>query len=383
MKIALAILTMQRLGGKQRDCMSIAHHLMKRGCEVTLLSTRIGREMCHGIPSERVQVAALSNHGRMQALAAAVGRIKIERRLDAVIAFDPLPGCEFHYAAEEPLAKHSPRHKRWLARYRTLLKLEGGVFAPESKTKVFYLTENQRNQYWDIFGPAPDRAIVMPPHTDRVPSKHYVRRAQLRQELAVSDAVPLAISVAQNPVAWRKGLDRTLAAMAEIPDLHLLLVGCLDRKVMRQALAYGVSDRVRMLPYLEDVVEVMGAADFLAHPARLEAGGLVIVEALLAGIPAIATRICGYAGEVERSGAGFVIEEPFEQQSFVAAIRKTIAKQNELKTRARTYALAAQGRETWLARLGRELEQFCRIEGTGPRDDAATLLDPVPTLAAA
>jgi UDP-glucose:(heptosyl)LPS alpha-1,3-glucosyltransferase len=103
-------------------------------------------------------------------------------------------------------------------------------------------------------------------------------------------------------------------------------------------------------------MDVMGATDVLLHPARLEAGGLVIVEALLAGIPVVATEICGYAVQVTRSGAGFVIPEPFRQDAYTAAIRQTLGQIDELKARARAYALAPRDQETWLARLAREVE---------------------------
>jgi UDP-glucose:(heptosyl)LPS alpha-1,3-glucosyltransferase len=361
MKIALAILVMKRLGGKQRDCVAVGKHLMERGHEVTLLTTSPG--IVDAIPSERVRANALTNHGRMRALAEAVEQMRVARRFDAVIAFDPLPGCDFHVAVERCLAKHAPGMKRRLPRYRTLLALEHGVFRSGSKTKVFYLTEGQRDEYWEVFGAAPERAIVLPVHAPSSPALHYAERERTRRVLSVSNGVPLAISVAQNPLARRKGLDRTFAAMAQIPDLHLVSVGSLQRRAAWLASAYGVADRVRMLPYVENVMDVMGAADVLLHPARLEAGGLVIVEALLAGIPVVTTQICGYAVQVARSGAGVVIDEPFRQDEYTAAIRQTLGQIDELKARARAYALSARDQETWLSRLSREVETQIAAHG--------------------
>lgn len=292
MKIALAIVATKRLGGKQRDCLAIGKYLMQRGHEVTLLTTSPVRESGEAIPRERVRVYGLTNHGRIKAFATAVERMNAERRFDAMIAFDRLPGCDFHYAAELCLAKYASRRKRWQPRYHTLLKLEQAIFSPTSNTKVFYLTERQRDDYWEIFGAAPQRASVLPAHVDSFPSAHYAERERARRALSISDTVLLAISVAQNPLGKLKGLDRTFAAMAQIPDLHLLSVGSFTRKITWYASLYGVADRVHMLPYVEDVMSLMGAADLLLHPARLEAGGLVIVEALLAGIPVVATQIC-------------------------------------------------------------------------------------------
>jgi UDP-glucose:(heptosyl)LPS alpha-1,3-glucosyltransferase len=46
----------------------------------------------------------------------------------------------------------------------------------------------------------------------------------------------------------------------------------------------------------------------------LESGGIVLLEALVAGLPVIATDVCGFAPYVQRSGGGVLIESPFDQR---------------------------------------------------------------------
>jgi len=66
----------------------------------------------------------------------------------------------------------------------------------------------------------------------------------------------------------------------------------------------------------------MAAADLLVHPARTETTGTVILEAVVNGLPVVASGICGYAEHVARADAGAVLSEPFAQGGFVAELRK-------------------------------------------------------------
>jgi UDP-glucose:(heptosyl)LPS alpha-1,3-glucosyltransferase len=82
-----------------------------------------------------------------------------------------------------------------------------------------------------------------------------------------------------------------------------------------------LGDRVRLLGVREDIPELMAAADLLVHPARTETTGTVILEALVNGLPVVASGICGYAEHVAQAKAGMVLPEPFAQASLIAALR--------------------------------------------------------------
>jgi glycosyltransferase involved in cell wall biosynthesis len=57
----------------------------------------------------------------------------------------------------------------------------------------------------------------------------------------------------------------------------------------------GLSERVRFLGFRQDVPAILAALDSLVHPARYEAYGLSVHEALCRGIPAIVTAAAGVA----------------------------------------------------------------------------------------
>ena len=81
----------------------------------------------------------------------------------------------------------------------------------------------------------------------------------------------------------------------------------------------GVDDRVRLLGARDDVPDLLLAADLLVHPARNEAAGAVLTEALAAGLPVLCSGNCGFADYVEESG-GLVLPLPFSQR----ALNKTL-----------------------------------------------------------
>jgi len=64
----------------------------------------------------------------------------------------------------------------------------------------------------------------------------------------------------------------------------------------------------------------MLGADILAHPARSELAGLVIIEAMTAGLPVLVTDVCGYANHVQLANAGVVLPSPYNQVELNAAL---------------------------------------------------------------
>jgi UDP-glucose:(heptosyl)LPS alpha-1,3-glucosyltransferase len=85
------------------------------------------------------------------------------------------------------------------------------------------------------------------------------------------------------------------------------------------------------------VPQIMAAADLLVHPARAEASGIVIVEAIVNGLPIIASEICGFSSHIRYAGAGIVLPEPFTSPALIDALRRAA----EPRTRATWSANAA------------------------------------------
>jgi UDP-glucose:(heptosyl)LPS alpha-1,3-glucosyltransferase len=82
------------------------------------------------------------------------------------------------------------------------------------------------------------------------------------------------------------------------------------------AMSLGVGGNVHFLGTREDVPLFLAGADFLLQPSLNENTGNAIVEALVAGVPVLATENCGYAEHIILANAGRVIPNtPFTQGS--------------------------------------------------------------------
>jgi glycosyltransferase involved in cell wall biosynthesis len=78
----------------------------------------------------------------------------------------------------------------------------------------------------------------------------------------------------------------------------------------RKARDAGYGDRIRFVGFRRDVPELLAAVDALVHPARYEAYGLSVREALCRGIPAIVSRSSGVAEEYPGSLDDLLLANP-------------------------------------------------------------------------
>lgn len=134
---------------------------------------------------------------------------------------------------------------------------------------------------------------------------------------------PTLLTVARHdPV---KGLDVLLEAFAEVPaPTRLVLVGdgpCSD-ELRQQCHDLGLDDRVEFvsLPWEDRAADRMWAYDALVLPSRLEGFPVTIAEAMLAGLPVIATDVGSVREAVVPGETGWVVA-PEDPAALAAAIR--------------------------------------------------------------
>ncbi len=75
----------------------------------------------------------------------------------------------------------------------------------------------------------------------------------------------------------------------------------------------------------------MLASDILIHPAYQEAAGMVLIEAITAGLPVITTAICGYAPYIKAANCGIVIDQPYKQKNLNYALITSLLNKSLLK----------------------------------------------------
>ena len=335
MRIALVIQEYFPHGGLQRDFSRLLRVLVTRGHRCTVYCARWQGERVGEADLRILPVRALTNHGRAAAFARRVQESLYAQDVDRVVGFNRMPGLDIYFAGDGSFvdrAAHQPGLYRALPRYRTYAALERAVFEPQTRTQVLLLTAGQGEVYRRCHATPAGRLHVLPPGVDpsaRAPADAQARRRAQRQSLGLEQGELALLFVASSFAT--KGLDRaitTLAHMAaEQPSVkaRLIVVGAgRPRRFRRLAKKLGVLQALDFLGGRDDVDQLMLAADLLVHPARVEAGGAVLLEALAAGLPVVTSALCGYAEHVEDARAGIVLPVEFTQQMLDHAVMRNI-----------------------------------------------------------
>ncbi len=335
--IALGIHHLAPRGGLEDNCIRIGEDLAKRGHKVTFFVA--GKHP--DLPIETVSLSRSSRHLFNHSRAASFAQEFIAStsgRFDRTVAFQPVPGVDILFTADWLRDRPDlPAWRRLTPRFRTYVGLEKECFSDHSTTRIIGLAEPQMQAYVARYGTASDRIAIVPPTLPHGKRKAGHRteavRNRVRTELGLAAKVPLWLWLGLQPAV--KGLDRVLAALEHHPQTHLLVCGVLpdSKKAARyrsDAAKSGLADRVHWLGYVseERLQDYFAAADVLAHPARLDITGGVILESIVNGLPVVATGICGFAEHVRKSGAGMVIPEPFDPEAFRTALEKVCGPDN-------------------------------------------------------
>ncbi|MDO9354413.1 MAG: glycosyltransferase family 4 protein [Solirubrobacteraceae bacterium] len=124
----------------------------------------------------------------------------------------------------------------------------------------------------------------------------------------------------------QKGVDVLLDAVARVEGVELDIVGdgSLRSTLADQVERLGLADRVRLVGHQQDVPDRMRAADVFVHAARWEGFGLVLLEAMSAGLPVVATSV-GAIPEVVDDGVTGVLVAPDQSAALADAIRSLVA----------------------------------------------------------
>lgn len=186
------------------------------------------------------------------------------------------------------------------------------------------LTPGEAEDYVDLGVMPPDKISVVPSGIDlRRFVDARIDRFRKRQELGLPHEA-LAVGF----VGWLlpvKGLSFLLQAMpgilAEHPASLLVLIGKGDDEVRLRGLAnsLGLNGRVLFLGWRPDVEEVLPCLDVLALPSLNEGMGRVLVEAMAAGVPIVASRVGGIP-DLIRDGANGLLVPPADSGALRQAI---------------------------------------------------------------
>jgi glycosyltransferase involved in cell wall biosynthesis len=109
-----------------------------------------------------------------------------------------------------------------------------------------------------------------------------------------------------------KGLDILIDSIKELPEnenIQFIIIGEGEKRIEleKQILDSGLENKVILLGFLDNVAKYLKAFDLFVLPSRSEALALVILEAGLAQVPVIATRVGGIPEVISDSKFGKLV----------------------------------------------------------------------------
>ena len=169
-------------------------------------------------------------------------------------------------------------------------------------------------------------------------------RACIRTMLGVPEDRVVVVIVSR--LVRHKGHAELLAAMRDVPGAELWVVG--NRLPSDHGpdpsglLAAAPPGTVRLLGYRTDIPAVLAAADIFALPSHFEGLPMSVIEAMLTGLPVVATRIRGPREQVVDGETGLLVP-PMQVPALADALRR-LATDPALRAR-----MGTAGRERALA----------------------------------
>ncbi len=353
-QIAFCIFKYFPHGGIQRDLLKLCRECRARGMRVRIYTMHWlepagepqGRRRGHGQAGQvhwhpqqektaeiggleicLAPVRALSRHRRYERFADSVLKDLSHRPVDLVVGMNKMPGLDVYYAGDscyqEKAQAQRPFLYRLLPRYRSFLGSEKAVFDPAGRTEILTIAPTQAPVFQRHYRTPRERFHPLPPGIERdraAPPNRQAERTRMREALGLAEPDRLLLFVGSGFII--KGLERVLRGLSALPPellnrTRLFVLG--DDKTnrfVRMARRLALGERVHFLGGRNDVPDFLLAGDGLVLPALDETAGMVILEAMIAGLPALVTENCGYASHLREAGAGLVTPLPFRQQTF-------------------------------------------------------------------
>jgi len=136
----------------------------------------------------------------------------------------------------------------------------------------------------------------------------------------------------------RKGLPRVLEMLRAMPDARLVIAGVPREEITR--LLVGLETRVELLGWVNDPNDFYSRISLLVHPAKLEAYGMVVAEALARRIPVLVSEATGASADMGAAGRALPHTAPV--QPWTAAARGMLSQPPDAFPPTRSWAEVAE-----------------------------------------
>lgn len=187
-----------------------------------------------------------------------------------------------------------------MLKHRLTISLVDGIITNTNSIKEAY-----RSIPW-----LPESKVKVIYNGIKIPGK--VESIDLRQQYGIPEGHVVLIAIGR--LAWEKGFDLLISAMARIKAAGLpctvLIVGDGDLRSQLEDMirTLGVAGQVRLTGFVEDPLPLIKSADYMILTSRQEGMPNVILEAMALGTPVLSTAVNGTVELVKHMENGYLFK---------------------------------------------------------------------------
>ncbi|MBE9575075.1 MAG: glycosyltransferase family 4 protein, partial [Proteobacteria bacterium] len=240
-------------------------------------------------------------------------------------------GCWAAKLAGVPVIVHTPHGHVFFGHFSPLVTRFFMIIEKTTASIIDHmvaLSEGERKDYIAFSVSKPDKMVTIHSGVDVTRfMKAQVNIEEKRTSLGLNTK-----GLVVGTIGWLlpiKGPLYLLKAMEVIwqtnPEIHLVYVGKgdLEEEVRSEVSRTGVSEKVTFLGWRDDIPEIMQVLDIFVLPSLNEGMGRVLVEAMAAGKPIVASNVGGIPDLVKDGQNGFLVK-PGDSKSLSFAIKKLL-----------------------------------------------------------
>jgi glycosyltransferase involved in cell wall biosynthesis len=234
-------------------------------------------------------------------------------------------------------------------------------------SRVITVSEAARREFlaggWDH----PRRVVTVHNGIAATPCSDVGRRIRAELGMGSGDLVIGMIGVLRGGKGHELAAGAVSSLLDRFPHVRLLVVGDGPLRAHVQRLLEPLGHAALSLGHRDDVMAVLDAVDVLVHPSSVDAFPTVLLEAMAAGVPVVASAVGGVPEIVVHDRTGLLLEAPVNTERLADELARLVA-DGELRRR-----LGSGGRarfeerftaETWARRM-RVLYQSVLSEAPG------------------
>jgi UDP-glucose:(heptosyl)LPS alpha-1,3-glucosyltransferase len=273
---------------------------------------------------------------------------------------------------------HGIPHRRWVREVRrkgmslfdrALVYVEDRLVSKGGCRRFLAVSELTRKIFLDEYPIDPAKVTVIHPGIDVAPYARLDRercRREIRDRFGIATDETLILFVSMNFAI--KGLDHLLRGLGRLragsPEkrFRLLVIGRGDRKTFgRLAHELGIGDAVHFAGAVArcELPEFYLAGDLYAMLSRFDTFGMVVLEAMAAGLPVLISGAVGARDLVREGENGFIIENPEDTDAVADRIGAML--HGDTREKMGREALITAGENSWEQTVDRVLALYKEI----------------------